>query len=73
MEIRRLEKLKKFLGKDIKSIDSLELLVSLHFLLYKAKDTGDTLEGVIKILKEKKPYFKYNEIKTAYRKLQTLS
>lgn len=70
---KRLDKLKRFLGEDIESIDSLELLVSLHFLLHKAEEYNEPVDVVIKVLKDKKPYFKYSEIKRALRKLQTLS
>ena len=72
-EAKKIEKLKIFLGHDINSVDSLELLVSLHFLLNQAKKYGTETDEVIEILKEKKPYFKNQEILHALRKIRMIS
>lgn len=71
-EVEKIEKLKIFLGDNIRSVDFLELLVSLHFLLRQAKIYGIKTDEVIEILKEKKPYFKNKEIEQALKKVQML-
>jgi len=71
-ERKRIQDLRMFLGEDIESTDSLELLVSLHFLLYQAKKSGATEEEAIEFLKERKPYFKDGEIQRALRKVRSI-
>ena len=71
-DVIRIDKLKNLLGKDIESVDLLEFLVSLHFLMWKAKDYGLEIDEVVDILKEKKPYFTDNEIKYALGKIQMI-
>ena len=67
------EKLRLFLGEDIKSTDSLELLVSLHYLLQIAKDHKLPISVALDALKETTPYLKDREIQNALRKLQLIS
>ena len=71
-DIIRIGKLKNLLGKDIESVDLLELIVSLHFLMWKAKDYGLEIDEVVDILKEKKPYFTDSEIRCALRKVHMI-
>lgn len=61
-----------FLGNDLCSTDQLELLVSLHFLVDRAKPLGLKKEEVISFLKSKKPYFTDQEINGALSRLQEL-
>jgi len=68
---RNIERMKSFLGKDIDSNDKLELLVSSHFLMQRAKDTGVSQEDAIEFLKVKKPYFTDEEIFEAIDRLRT--
>lgn len=69
---RKIEELKAFLGNDINSSDKLELLVSLHFLLNRMKDSDVSQEDIIAFLRRKKPYFTDKEIIGAIDQLQTL-
>ena len=69
---RKIEELKAFLGNDINSSDKLELLVSLHFLLNRMKDSDVSQEDIIAFLRRKKPYFTDEEIIGAIDQLQTL-
>ena len=71
-ERSKIRKMRTFLGSDIYSIDSLELLVSLHFLLYHANRLGATEEDAISLLEEKKPYFKDSEIQQALSKVRLI-
>jgi len=71
-DMRKIDRLKLFLGNDIKSTDKLELLVSLHFIMQKLKDPRFTLEDVIAFLKAKKPYFTDEEILDCIDKLSVL-
>ena len=71
-DYRNIERMKSFLGKDIDSNDRLELLVSLHFLMQRAKAKGVSQKDVIAFLKVKKPYFTDKEILEAIDRLQTL-
>jgi uncharacterized protein YwgA len=72
-EKTQIKSLRSFLGEDIQSTDSLELLVSLHYLLQEAKRRGIPKAIAVEVLKEKKPYFREKEIKSALKKLSTLS
>jgi len=71
-DLRKIERLKSFLGNDINSSDKLELLVSLHFLMQYLKDPRFVLEDIITFLKAKKPYFTDEEISDAIGRLRTL-
>ena len=46
-ERKRLEDLKHFLGNDIKSSDTLELIASLHYVMTMGKETGKSDEEII--------------------------
>lgn len=71
-DLKKIERLKLFLGKDIDSNDQLELLVSLSFLMQYRNDSGITQEDVVAFLKAKKPYFNDTEIREAIKRLQSL-
>ena len=68
-EEQKINALKEFLGRDVTSSHSLELIVSLHYLLALAEKTGESDEEVLRRLQIEKPYFNYNEIKYYYKKL----
>jgi len=72
-EIRKVEELRTFLAEDIESVDLLELLVSLHFLVQEARKFGLGLDAAVDFLKKKKPYFTDNEIQWASRKMRMLT
>lgn len=72
-ETKKAEELRNFLGKGIESVDLLELLVSLHFLVYKAKEFGLGADAAVDFLKKKKPYFTHKEIQWALAKLKRLA
>jgi uncharacterized protein YwgA len=71
-DLRKIDRLKAFLGNDLCSTDQLELLVSLHFLVDRAKPLGLKKEEVTSFLKSKKPYFTDQEINGALGRLQEL-
>ena len=71
-DMRKIDRMKLFLGKDAKSNDKLELLVSLHFLMQCPKDPRFTLEDIITFLKAKKPYFTDEEISDCIDRLRIL-
>lgn len=71
-DMRKIDRLKLFLGTDINSNDNLELLASLHFVMNRAKDSGLTLEEAIDFLKTKKPYFTDEEIQKAIDRFRIL-
>lgn len=71
-DTKKIESIKIFLGDDIESADSLELLVSLHFLLQQAKEFGLNENEAIEFLRKKKPYFTYAEIQHALEKVKTI-
>ncbi|MCJ7632011.1 hypothetical protein MUP77_06410 [Candidatus Bathyarchaeota archaeon] len=68
-ERRDLHRLKDFLQEDIESSDSLELLVSLHYLLSEGHNAGCSDKNIIEVLKQKKPFFSDNEITRCYKKV----
>ncbi len=72
-ETEKVEELSKFLGKDIESVDNLELLVSLHFLVQEAKRFGLDTDVAVDFLKKKKPYFTPKEIQWALARLKLLT
>ena len=76
-DIRKIDRLKLFLGSDIKSSDKLELLVSLHYLMQYLKNPrlrarALTLDDIIAFLKAKKPYFTDEEISNCIDQLRIL-
>lgn len=72
-ETKKVEELRNFVGKGIESVDLLELLVSLHFLVDEAKKFGLGTDAAVDFLKKKKPYFTHKEIQWAPAKLRLLS
>jgi len=76
-DLRKIDRMKLFLGNDIKINDRLELLVSLHYLMQYLKDPrmrarALTLDDIIAFLKTKKPYFTDEEILDCIDKLSVL-
>jgi uncharacterized protein YwgA len=71
-DLRKIGKMKAFLGNDLTSNDTLELLVSVHFLLDCTLNNESRKEEIIKFLNQKKPYFTNNEINAALKRMQTL-
>ena len=68
----KITRLKIFLNYDIESTDTLELLVSLHYLLNCWPESNSRVENAVNFLKSKKPYFSNEEISNALRRLQDL-
>jgi len=69
LETKRLDSLKDFLKEDIESSDSLELLVSLHYLLSTGREAGYNDKQIIEVLKQKKPFFSDSEISRCHKKI----
>lgn len=70
-DLNKIEKLKSFLKGDINSIDELELLGSLHYLLTCNNEKPRTKE-IVKFMREKKPYFSEKQVYRAIERLQPL-
>lgn len=71
-EREKVLRLKQFLGAYVESPDSLELLVSLHFLRKHGKRFGASKSEVIKALKERKPFFSDQDVEKSWLKLEEL-
>ena len=76
-DLRKIDRMKLFLGNDIKSNDTLELLVSLHYLMQYLKNRGIhtrklTLDDIVAFLKAKQPYFTDEEISKCIDQLSIL-
>lgn len=71
-DFRKIEKLKSFLKADIDSIDELELLVSVHYLLTCSGNSKPSIKEIVSFMQEKKPYFTENEVQKAIERLQPL-
>jgi len=71
-EVEKISELKSFLGEDLYSADSLELIVSLHFLLERATEHELDETEAVEFLKKKKPYFTLSEIHQALEKVRTI-
>jgi uncharacterized protein YwgA len=68
-EDKKLNSLKKFLGRDITSSRTLELIVSLHYLNHLGKKDGLTDSAIIDRLVELKPQFTKDEAKYYLKKI----
>jgi uncharacterized protein YwgA len=68
LEVDRINRLKSFLGEDIRSPDTLELLVSIHYLRDRARALGASDEDVIEAIKKTKPYFTDEEIRQCWQR-----
>lgn len=71
-DFRKIERLKSFLKADIDSIDELELLVSVHYLLTCSGNSKPIVKEIVSFMQEKKPYFTENEVQNAIDRLQPL-
>lgn len=71
-DLKKIDRLKIFLGTDLHSADKLELLVSLHFLFEYSERLKLDKEEAISFLRLKKPYFTDQEISEAARRLKEL-
>jgi len=68
LEIARIDKLKSFLGDQIRSPDRLELLVSIHYLQGRAEAIGASDQEVMKLIKKLKPYYSDKEIEECWQR-----
>lgn len=67
-----MDQLRNFLGDYVNSSDLLELLVSLHFLRKLGRQYGAPQEEIIRVLKEKKPFFSDQDVSKCWLKLEEL-
>jgi hypothetical protein len=72
-ERAKIAELRSFLGDDLQSPDSLELLVSMHFLLSAAKKSGYNAKDALDTLRKLKPGFSEQQVQNAYQKISPLS
>jgi uncharacterized protein YwgA len=71
-EIKKIKRMKEFLGSDIQSTDQLELLASVQFLLDCAGNSRTKENKIIDFLKQKKPYFGTDEVRRVIKRLEKL-
>ena len=71
-ERSKMDQLRNFLGDYVNSSDLLELLVSLHFLRKLGRQYGAPQEEIIRVLKEKKPFFSDQDVSKCWLKLEEL-
>ena len=69
---RMVKRLKAFLGERIRSTDFLELLVSLHYIKKISSSSGASKEEILRVLKEKKPFYSDRETENCWEKLEEL-
>ena len=71
VELQSVNALRNFLGEDFYSVDSIELIVSLVYLIKHAQDEGyNTKEKIIAYLGSQKPQFSEDQIEAAWRKIK---
>ncbi len=69
-ELGKINSLRNFLGEDYYSVDSLELIGSLVYLIKHGSREGyNTKTKIVKFLKQQKPQFSNNEIERAWTKI----
>lgn len=71
-EKQKLSNLKKFLGRDITSSRSLELIVSLHYLYVLGRKNGTSDDEIIRKLMELKPHYSKEETQHYLKKIKGL-
>lgn len=64
-----IEALRTFLGSDIASPDTLELLASLHFLAMKAYVPQKSKMRIVELMRQRKPQFSEEQILAAWDRL----
>ena len=70
-ELKIANKMRNFLGKDLYSVDSLELIVSLIYLIKHGPKEGYTTKGkIIQYLRCQKPQFSTEEVEVAWQKIE---
>jgi uncharacterized protein YwgA len=70
-ELDVVNKLRNFLGNDLYSVDSLELIVSLIYLIKRGPSSGyDTKQKITQFLREKKPRFSADEIEACWKRVE---
>lgn len=70
-ELDVVNKLRNFLGNDLYSVDSLELIVSLIYLIKRGPSRGyDTKQKITQFLREKKPRFSQEEIEDCWKRIE---
>lgn len=71
VELRIVNRTRNFLARDFYSVDALELIVSLAYLIKHAPDKGyDTKQNIIQFLRTQKPQFSETEIEVAWNKIE---
>jgi len=70
VELQVANHMRNFLAEDLYSVDSLELMVSLIYLIKHAPKEGyDTRQKIIGYLQDRKPQFSAEEIEAVWRKI----
>jgi len=71
-ELAKIQKLKSFLGDELRSSDKLELIVSIDYLKRYARKIGASERQILDVLKQQKPYFTGQDIGESWRKAEEL-
>ena len=70
-ELEIVNVLRNFLGNDFYSVDSLELIVSLIYLIkHGPKEGYDTKDKILEFLQQKKPRFSTDQVEDAWNKVE---
>lgn len=70
-ELSVVNSMRNFLGEDLYSVDSLELVGSLVYLIKHAPSEGfDSKNKIIDYLLERKPQFSKEKVKSAWKKIE---
>jgi uncharacterized protein YwgA len=69
-ELQAITDMRNFLGEDFYSVESLELIASLIYLIRYGKESGlDSKEKVLRFLMEHKPQYSKEEAERAWKKI----
>jgi uncharacterized protein YwgA len=70
-DLQTINNTRNFLGGDFYSVDTLELIVSLAYLIRNGPNAGyDTKKKIIAFLREKKPHFSEAQVEVAWTKIE---
>jgi len=70
-ELESVNSMRNFMADDFYSVDKLELIVSLIYLIKYAPEQGyDSKKKIFDFIREQKPQFSKNDVETAWRKVE---
>jgi uncharacterized protein YwgA len=69
---KKIESLKKFLGRDINSSNTLELIVSLHYIIKLGRSQNLKDDEIFQLFHRLKPFFSVEEARYYYKRVGPL-